>query len=76
MTFVLIATISGALLGVYITSACKSSNHAHDIDTEDNETPIKIMSRSEWIAQPPNNEPLTKLETPVTRIIISHTGII
>lgn len=76
VTFVLIATISGALIGVYIMSACKSSNHSiDDIDIEDNDTQIEIMSRLAWIAQPPTNEPLTKLNSPVTRIIIAHTGI-
>lgn len=40
----------------------------------DSAGPLRIVSRSDWIAQPPEHE-LTKLEIPATRVIIAHTGL-
>lgn len=35
--------------------------------------PLRIISRSEWIAQPPEHD-LAKLELPATRVIVAHTA--
>lgn len=35
--------------------------------------PLKIVSRAEWHAQPPEHE-LERLELPSTRVIIAHTA--
>jgi hypothetical protein len=34
---------------------------------------LRLVSRDEWLAQPPNND-LTPLNLPVGRIIITHTA--
>lgn len=35
--------------------------------------PLRVISRSEWLAQPPEHE-LDDLELPATRVIIAHTA--
>ena len=34
---------------------------------------LRLISRDEWLAQPPNNE-LTDLVLPAKRVIITHTA--
>lgn len=35
--------------------------------------PLRVVSRSDWIAQPPEHE-LEPLKLPVARVIIAHTA--
>ena len=66
--FGLIAIMSTlALFGMYLTDV---------IDFGCNGAPIEFISRSEWNAQPPDNEPLPKLEIPAAHVIIAHTSMI
>lgn len=34
---------------------------------------MHVITRKEWLAEPPSSE-LEKLELPVSRVIIAHTG--
>lgn len=54
-------------------------NHRNDRFSSSPETTtifvpsLRIVTRDEWIAQPPSN-PLTDLQLPVSRVIIAHTA--
>lgn len=45
---------------------------ADDIIT-DTAGPLRVVSRKDWVAQPPNNKP-DPLDLPVARVIIAHTA--
>ncbi|XP_063698379.1 peptidoglycan-recognition protein LC-like isoform X2 [Culicoides brevitarsis] len=44
-----------------------------DVSRVNDTSILRIVTRDEWIAQPPNN-PLTPLELPSTKVIIAHTA--
>lgn len=45
----------------------------NDIKTSEYGSSLRFVSRSEWLAQPPNSD-LNDLELPAKRIIIAHTA--
>lgn len=77
---VLVWTITGALFGIYITQAILTRNGTNlnaspdNLECDNVDIPLKIITRSEWIASPPEHN-LTKIELPSKRVIIAHTGI-
>lgn len=56
----------------YSTSTPNRDTSASDIIT-DTAGPLRVISRKEWIAQPPSNK-LESLDLPVSRVIIAHTA--
>lgn len=45
----------------------------NDIKSSEYGSSLRFVSRSEWLAQPPNSD-LNDLELPSQRIIIAHTA--
>ncbi|XP_055315740.1 peptidoglycan-recognition protein LC-like [Sitodiplosis mosellana] len=78
------STLSGALFGSLLTSAIYMRSHWHannDLSdhlsesdvTFDTTGQLKFVSRNDWVAQPPEENPIL-LELPSTRVIIAHTA--
>lgn len=77
--------LSGCLVGLYAThviltqaeikaylDSSKNDEITFDTYSECNSSPMNYVSRSSWLAQPPQHD-LTKLELPNRIVIIAHT---
>ncbi|XP_062543633.1 peptidoglycan-recognition protein SD-like [Armigeres subalbatus] len=70
---IILALITCVLPGTIYSRSMDPSESAEAPTTTEALPPIRIISRREWLAQPPKDD-LTELNVPVGQVIIMHTA--